>query len=361
MGRLLVDGDCMGIFEDKNKKTFKIVLLVVMVVSIVGILVLTFPAQAQTISRTILFEDNTYIFDTDVNTDGTTNGTYFKSEVGFTVTDEDFTPLFDIFVSESPNLTMNSKIPETTNNALVIQRTAPPNAIFIDVVFWDTDFNRPSFVINGGTAGRASTFDRSLMVGKNFASGPLDLNYTSCEGTKLVDCDTTATGADLLVEDDIENFGSLQVHENAIIDGNLSFAGAFGEIFDTNVGTTVLITTKDVFVPVGGIQTGDSRNMLLNDTNVTVQIEGFYLVNYSFSFTNANNLEYEMGLMVNGIVEESGRANRKLQANDVGNMAGTAIVHLDVGDNVSMAIANTTNVADPIITNTTLTVTYIGN
>ena len=135
-------------------------------------------------------------------------------------------------------------------------------------MFWDTDTNRPLFVLNAGAPGRASTLDRSLQVGKDFANDILNLDYTICNGTTLADCNTLATGADLVVEDDIENFGSLKVHENAIIDGNLSFAGAFGELFESNDGTTISIDTTDVFVPVAGIQTGDSTNMLLNDTNV---------------------------------------------------------------------------------------------
>jgi len=359
----------MGIFEMQNQRTFKWLVLVVMIIVITGLIVLTFGGQAQSVvSRTVLFEDNTYIFETDVNFNqdidiigAITGSSLLRIQEGISIVDSDFNSLFDIFVADFPNGIQKSSIPETSDNALVIQRTGLQNDFFIGVIFWDQDSNRPNFVLNAGTPGRASTFDRSLQIGKDKALDIIDTSYTICEGTTLADCDTALTGADLVVEDDIENFGSLQVHENAIIDGNLSFAGAFGELFDVNNGVTITIITKDVFVPVKGIQTGNSRNTLVNDTNVTVQIEGFYLVNYSFSFTNANNLEYNTAIMVNGIVQDNGQAQRKLQANDVGNMGGTAIIDLDVGDNVSMAIANLTNVADPIITSTTLTVTYIGN
>ncbi len=356
----------MGFFQDENKKTFKLLLLIVIIVSIVIVFTLTnWGAAVQT--KTIIFEDEKYIFDKDVNFTEDVNiigdiiaSSTLKVIQGISTIDEDINPLFDIFVATAPNDVMDSSIPESTDNALVIQRSGPPNTNFIDVVFWDSDTNRPLLVLNAGDTGRASTFDRSLQVGKDFASDILNLNYTICQGTSLADCDTLGTGADLVVEDDIENFGSLQVHENGIFDGNLSFAGAFGELFESGSQTMISISDANVFFPIAGIQTGSFRNTLVNDTNITVQIEGTYLVNYSISFSNANNVNYTSGILLNGVIQSNGQSDRRLAANDTGNMAGTAIFSLNPGDNVSMGIANISNTSNVVVGSTNLTITYIG-
>ena len=353
-----------------NRKYFKIGLAVALgiFIGIIFFFGMTFEAEAQT-TKTILFENNTYIFDNDANYDKAINvvgiitgSSSLKIIEGISTVNDNFDPLFDIFVAEAPNAVMESSIPESTDNALVIQRSGPQNVNFIDVVFWDSDTNRPLFVINAGDAGRASTLDRSLQVGKDFGSDILDLDYTICENTTLADCDTLLTGADLVVEDDIENFGSLQVHENVNVDGNLSFSGAFGELFDSENETVVTISDANIFFPIAGMQTGDFRNTILNDTNITVLIPGSYLVNYSISFSNANNVNYNSGVMVNGITLGSkGQAHRRLAANDTGNMSATAILDLDTGDNISMAILNESNNSDVIIQSTNFTMTYIGS
>jgi len=50
----------------------------------------------------------------------------------------------------------------------------------------------------------------------------------------------------------------------------------------------------------------------------------------------------------------------KTAANDIGNLSGTAILDLNAGQDVSMAIANQSSTADIVIENTNFTMTYIG-
>ncbi len=353
--------------DEKSRKYFKLGLLaaVIIIVIISGFLIVS--ANAST-TKTILFENQTYIFERDanfnedVNIIGTITGSsVLKIKEGISTTDDSFNSLFDIFVAEAPNTVMASSIPQSTDNSLVIQRAGPQNINFIDVVFWDSDTNRPLLVINAGDAGRATTFERSLQVGKDFAVGILNLEYTLCEGTTLADCDTLDTGADLVVEDDIEGFGSLQVHENVAVDGNLSFTGAFGELFDSTGGNTITINSQDVFVPIDGQTTGNSSNTVLNDTNITIAVSGFYLANYTVSVQNGEELKYNTGVMVNSVTEDSGQATRKPDGQDTDNLAGTTILDLNVGDNVSLAIANLSNSSNITVDRSTLTITYIGS
>lgn len=352
--------------DEKNRKYFKLGLIAALIIItlVAGFLFLS--ANAQT-TRTILFENGIYIFDNDTNfnKDVNINGTILgqsllKIRDGISIVDSDFNSLFDIFVAEAPNSVMKSAIPQTADNALIIQRSGLKNSFFIDVVFWDSDINRPLFVLNAGAPGRASTFDRSLQVGKDHASDIIDTDYTVCEGTSLADCDTLLTGSDLVVEDDIENFGSLQVHENAIIDGNISFTGSFAELFQNDLSTLIPISDANVFFQIDGFQSGNASNAVLNDMNISHIIPGFYLVNYSISFSNANNQNYTSSIMINGVPEQSGRASRRLGANDLGSMSGTAIVSLGIGDNLGIGISNETSTSNLIIKNSGITSVYIG-
>ncbi len=352
--------------DEKNRKYFKLGLIAAVIIITIIAAFLFISANAQT-TRTILFENGVYIFDSDTNFNGDVNvqgvilgQSLLKIRQGISIVDSDFNPLFDIFVAKAPNTVIKSAIPQTADSALVIQRTGVQNSFFIDVVFWDSDSNRPLFVVNAGDPGRASTFDRSLQIGKDHASDIIDSDYTICNGTSLADCDTLLTGADLIVEDDIENFGSLQVHENAIIDGNISFTGSFGELFQNEFETIVLISDANVFFQIDNFEAGNSSNAILNDMNISHQIPGFYLVNYSISFSNANNQNYTGTIMVNGVPISSGRSSRRLAANDLGNMSGTAILNLGIDDNLGIGILNQTFTSNPTIKDATITSVYIG-
>jgi len=98
-------------------------------------------------------------------------------------------------------------LPDALNHSLLFEIHESDNEYNISTSFFDTTINRSLFTINKWGVGRASVFDTSLMVGKSFGNATVDENYTKCQGFNLIDCDTTGTGADLGVEDDIEAKG----------------------------------------------------------------------------------------------------------------------------------------------------------
>ncbi len=177
----------------------------------------------------------------------------------------------------------------------------------------------------------------------------------------LVVLGTLFGGSPLKVRGGIELLdGDLNVLDNAFVDANLTFGGAYGEMHQNDGGNIIDITTVGAFVGIGDFNVGNIRNVLQNDTNFSVQQSGYYLLNYSVSLSGINNKTFETGVLIDGVTQATGRAHRKLASNDIGNMGGTAILDLDIGENVCIAIANLTNTADPTIESASFTITYIG-
>ena len=100
-------------------------------------------------------------------------------------------------------------LPSALDNSLVFETSNINNASNMEVTFWDTDNSRPVLILNNGGVGRASTFDRSVQIGKTLGAATIDGNYTQFTGFNFIDGLTGATGADLGVEDDIEAKGSI--------------------------------------------------------------------------------------------------------------------------------------------------------
>ncbi len=113
------------------------------------------------------------------------------------------------------------------NASVVFELDEKDNPYGMDWIVWDKLTQRPPLVINFGEEGRATTFDRSLRIGK--ANSPVDENFTLC--TTLA-CNSSDV-ADLEVE------GSIWAGRNFIGSGlmKLNMSGGYG----IGVGTLSLI------------------------------------------------------------------------------------------------------------------------
>lgn len=213
----------------------------------------------------------------------------------------------------------------------------------------------------GGVDGLGDSFTQY-----NWQGGPFEFftAETLSAGTVAL---TIENDGDVIIEK-----GDLNATENAKVDGtlfagnidtdgNLSFSGAFVELFQNEIPTTVPVSDINVFVPVSGFTTGKVKSFKTNDTNVTPLIAGHYLANWSISFNDGTNNEYNGGIMVNGTALNSGRAHRKLgTGTDIGNFGATAIVNLNIDDNVSLAMSNESATTDAFVQHANMTLTYIG-
>lgn len=123
--------------------------------------------------------------------------------------DEKLKAKFDIYVPDRNN---NGNLPEAFTKSLVFSTIKIKNPNLMEIVFWDAERKKPAFVINQGAepsqwplaAGRASVFSRSVLIGAQHDTKPLDDNYSRNTDWPNLPCDTTQFGADLGVEHAIE-------------------------------------------------------------------------------------------------------------------------------------------------------------
>lgn len=122
-----------------------------------------------------------------------------------------------------------SSLPSAFADSLIHDIIQETNDYGMQECFWDENTETMQMCISGAyLTGRATTISRSLQVVGNTSSKPIDENFTLCAGNNYVDCEADATGADFLVEDDIEAIGSIFSQENITADdtGFFSFLGS---------------------------------------------------------------------------------------------------------------------------------------
>ncbi len=130
----------------------------------------------------------------------------------------------------------------------------------MDVCFWDKENQKMLFCINDITS-RATTIRDSFQI---VGSTTLDNeNFTLCAGANFIDCNTTLTGADLFVDDDIEAQsifanGNMEVVGSLTIDTNTLFVNGINNRVGirTTSPTTTLEVVGDNPGNVGGFPSG---------------------------------------------------------------------------------------------------------
>jgi len=123
----------------------------------------------------------------------------------------------------------SSALPSVFADSLIHDIIEETNDYGMQECWWDENTTTMQMCISGAyLARRATTISRSLQVVGNTTNKLVNENFTLCEGNKYVDCETDLTGADLLVEDDIESIGSIFSQENITADdtGFFNFLGS---------------------------------------------------------------------------------------------------------------------------------------
>jgi hypothetical protein len=134
---------------------------------------------------------------------------------------------FKVFVSGGL-YSHGSELPTAFENTLIFETISLNNANNMEIAFWDKENARPSLVLNQGAPGRASLFERSLIVGAQKGIKSLDENYTLCNDFPNLACDTSLYGADLGVENDVEVRGI--IYADQIKESTLGVGVSFDEI-----------------------------------------------------------------------------------------------------------------------------------
>lgn len=163
-------------------------------------------------------------------------------------------------------------LPEAFNDTLIFETYELSNVNNMEMAFWDHENHRPSLVLNQGAIGRASIFERSLIIGAQKGTKDLDGSYSLSDDFPNLSCNTTLYGADFGVENDVEVKGNLFVD-----DINESTA-------DTGVTVEgVLLKNRALFLEDGNFNITDGFlllndcNIILTDGDVTLQDGDVYL------------------------------------------------------------------------------------
>ncbi len=130
----------------------------------------------------------------------------------------------------------SSTLPSVFEDSLIHDIIQETNDYGMQECFWDENTETMQMCISGAyLSARATTVSRSFQVVGNTSNKPVDENFTLCEGNNYIDCETDVTGADLLVEDDIEAIGSIFSQENITADdtGFFSFLGSLANRITT--------------------------------------------------------------------------------------------------------------------------------
>lgn len=254
-------------------------------------------------------------------------------------------------------------VPDDFNTVFIFESSIVSAPFSIDWVFWNAITERPTFVLEHGFVGRSNVLERSLQIGKDLGDANLTLDYTICSGFSLIDCDTPGTGADLGVEDDIEAFGSIQSHENLIVDGNSTVTLFYGSMFQEDNGNTVVLSDTSNFFLIDGMELGLSNGFVFdNNSHLQALQPGVYLVNWSLSFSDLAARSFEAGITVDSSIQVQTLAQiRSVNAADQTSFSGTGIINVDQNSLVALEIMALTSSTTVDIEEAGLTIIRIGS
>jgi len=158
------------------------------------------------------------------------------------------------------------------DKSIIFQSDNIVNANGMNVCFWDKNKQKILFCINDAQS-RATTVRQSFqIVGDSKLD---DENFTSCSGASFIDCNSSLTGADLFVEDDIEA-QSIYANENINVTGNVTIGNQI-QIKGGNPGANKVLTSDanglaTWVLSSGGGWTDAGANIILTNINDDVGI-----------------------------------------------------------------------------------------
>ncbi|KKN42957.1 hypothetical protein LCGC14_0708170, partial [marine sediment metagenome] len=167
-------------------------------------------------TSTIMFFNksaNELVFTTNTKTLGFTDGASpLKLREGVQFFDNNDIKTYSIYHAEGNKIWRN--VSGVFNHSIIFEVDTKGNPYGMEWLMWDKVTQRPPMVVNFGEEGRATTFDRSLRIGKS--NSPVDENFTLC--TTLA-CNSSDV-SDLEVEGSI--WAGRNITANYFIgDGNL--------------------------------------------------------------------------------------------------------------------------------------------
>jgi len=183
---------------------------------------------------------------------------------------------------------LGSALPISFADSLIHDIIEETNDYGMQECFWDENTETMQMCISGAyLSGRATTISRSLQIVGNTTNKIVNENFTLCEGNNYVDCETDITGADLLVEDDIESGGSIYSNENITANYFIGDGSLLTGIGKWNISGSYLYPS-DLSKSIG-IGKNDPHCRL--DINGEIGLDGFEILDINNNYIAFGDLD----------------------------------------------------------------------
>ncbi len=149
--------------------------------------------------------------------------------------------------------------------------------------------------------------------------------------------------------------------------GNLEIAGNFtgnqfyGEMFVEGNVIDTPISSADNYTEIQVLLEGLNNGFIYSSSSLEAGVNGTYKVDYSITFTDANNKNYRSTVGVNMIDQDKCVSGRKIANVDLGNMGSNCLLELIEGDNVTLLINNLDGDQDPTVEDANINLVRVGS
>lgn len=126
---------------------------------------------------------------------------------------------------------------------------------------------------------------------------------------------------------------------------------AYGEFFIENNTVITTITSQGIFVNItSGAVGGHLKQVTYADGKLTAQVPGLFEADYSLSYEDGNNVEFETAIGINSLNQTNCHTSRRMDAGgDIGVIATSCFIRLISGDVVTLMIRNFDGTSNVIV------------
>lgn len=184
-------------------------------------------------------------------------------------------------------------------------------------------------------------------------------NLSVDSGTLFVDSSKNFVGINTANPD-----STLDIIGDLNMSGNFTGNQIYIEVFNRDEsGVNIDIINPNEFVKITGLELGDVNGFTFDNGTLTAEVAGVYFGTLTASVTGGANQNYIIAAQLNGVV-----ANKSITevtivtAGKITNIALTTIRRLNVGDNITLVVAdNSMPVSDIVYTKFAAQLVRIGN
>ncbi len=234
--------------------------------------------------------------------------------------------------------------------------------------------------INNGTSASAAFvavndigFTTAMGIGSsNFAFGGLDLNnfgtvfhnapagFNFANGffegwSWIANVNNNATSFNFTTAMDLRPEGNLEIA------GNFTGDQFYGEMFVEGNVVVTPISSANNYTEIQVLLEGLNNGFSYSSSSLEVGVNGTYKVDYSITFSDANNKNYRSTVGIDMVEQDKCVSGRKIANVDLGNMGSNCFLELTEGEVITLLINNLDGAQDPTVEDANINLVRIGS